>query len=417
MTLRQQLPVYSPISLSSLLAGLGACVSAGGQRARAAVSAKIAAEFALAPAPAPRPHLRHLLLTDSGTSALTLAIRAACDRHGRRLVALPAYCCYDVATAADGADVEVVLYDIDPGTLGPDLGSLKAALARRPAAVVFAHLYGVPIDIDALRSLVASDEVTVIEDAAQGHGAGCRGRALGGFGSLSVLSFGRGKGVTGGSGGALLANDESGMALLSDARSRLESGSRGCGSLVGAAAQWLLGRPALYGIPASLPFLRLGETIYKPPHPPAEMCDSAVAVLEATWPLASREAELRMANGRRWLEAVSQLEGIRTPALASHGVAGYLRFPVVVEESLRDTFASATARRHGIMPGYPTSLADLTGFAHRCLGAGDDRHADDDYAGARLLARRLFTLPTHGMLGERDMRGIAEWLRAAARTA
>ncbi len=399
MKLRQQLPVYSPISFSSVLTGAGACISGKGNHARDAVRATIAAEFA--------PH--DLVLTNSGTSALTLAILSVCEQKGRRLVALPAYGCYDVATAADGADVEVVLYDLRPDTLSPDLHSLKAALEQKPAAVVLVHLYGVPIDFDVIRSLIENHGVLVIEDAAQGQGASFRGRALGALGSLSILSFGRGKGVTGGSGGALLANDESGMTALRNTRLQLDPGKRGFGNLVGAAAQWFLARPSLYGIPASLPFLRLGETIYKPPYPALGMPDTAAGVLARTWSLAQKEAETRTTNGARLLESVTAYEGMQPTSVPPASKAGYLRFPVVVENRLREFFDSASARKLGIVPGYPSSLADLPGFTHRCV------NGDQAFPAARTLATRLFTLPTHGMLGDKDVRQIQHWLKSTAR--
>ena len=75
---------------------------------------------------------RELLLTDSGTSALALALqRAARERPGP--AALPAFCCYDIATAADVAGVPFVLYDVDPETLGPDPASLGGRWRPAPA--------------------------------------------------------------------------------------------------------------------------------------------------------------------------------------------------------------------------------------------------------------------------------------------
>ena len=145
------------------------------------------------------------LLTDSGTSALTLAIQLSAG--GKPVVAMPAYACYDLATAADGANADVVLYDVNPRTLAPEPASLARALARRPTAVVAVHLYGIPVNMSAWEAAADSNGALLIEDAAQAIGANLGGKPLGGFGPLAVLSFGRGKGLSGGSGGALLANE------------------------------------------------------------------------------------------------------------------------------------------------------------------------------------------------------------------
>src|SRR5439155_883687 len=128
---------------------------------------------------------------------LTLALRAAAATLGGGeppVVALPAYACYDVATAAVAVNARIALYDVHPATLAPDLASLTATLAEGARIVVVAPLYGMPVDWDAIEQCVAAFGALAIEDAAQGHGASWRGRPLGSLGRLSVLSFSRGKG-------------------------------------------------------------------------------------------------------------------------------------------------------------------------------------------------------------------------------
>ncbi len=151
-----------------------------------------------------RYHSDHVVLCDSGTSALILALRVASDGAPKPLVALPAYGCYDLATAAIAVGADVVLFDLDPETLAPDPVSFARALQRGPCAVVVAYLYGIPFDAAALSRQAAEVGAILIEDAAQGFGASVADTPCGGIGPLSVLSFGRGKGVTGGGGGALL---------------------------------------------------------------------------------------------------------------------------------------------------------------------------------------------------------------------
>jgi hypothetical protein len=56
------------------------------------------------------------------------------------------------------------------------------------------------------------------------------------------------------------------------------------------------------------------------------------------------------------------------------------------------------------MPGYPWALADLRGFGGR-VGNADWR-----FPGARTLAERLITLPTHSRLRERDLEALETWL-------
>jgi len=395
--LRTQLPVYSPLSLRSIAAGWKSVVLPASD-ATATVRNLVAAKFAAS----------ELLLTDSGTAALTLAIRGSCNANSRSLVALPAYGCYDLATAADGAEAEVVLYDLDPRTLGPDAGSLTAALQQKPAAIVLAHLYGVPIDLAPVAELCGKHGVYVIEDAAQGHGARYDGKPLGAFGAVAVLSFGRGKGVTGGSGGALLNAHPSGSDVLRHATREVAACHRGVRQLLGATAQWVLGSPRMYGIPALLPFLRLGETIYRDPVPPACIPPTAAAVLSHTWSLAEHESSYRKQNASRLLQYVERSESVVAIAPPPLGEPGYLRLPLLAAERAVATLASAAARRLGVMPGYPTTLVDLPDFGSRC------RNRSAGFAGARTLAARLFTFPTHSRLSVGDFSRLETLLSCPA---
>ena len=368
----QQLPVYSPVTFGSILAGIRGAFGLGSPEVR--LRSLLLSEY----------DCRELVLADSGTSALRMAIEGSIQETGSRIVALPAFSCFDVATAAVGAGASIVLYDICPENLGPDFDSLRLALEAGAQTVVVAHLYGVPADLDRSMALCAEFDAILIEDAAQGAAGRWRGRPLGTYGSLGVLSFGRGKGRTGGGGGALIANDELGERILAHTVGQLSGRRSGLLELVQLAAQWWFGRPALYGLPAALPWLGLGETLYKEPWIPQPMPVAAAAALLANW------KESKVEEGRRirwnppseiaWGQA-RFLEGM--PDEAS---PGWLRFPLMVEQ--RDALDRSLRRELGLANGYPTSLAELPAVAELLLHG-------QHHAGARLLAKSLVTLPTH----------------------
>ncbi|HET6230045.1 MAG TPA: DegT/DnrJ/EryC1/StrS family aminotransferase [Longimicrobiaceae bacterium] len=367
---------------------------------------------ALLGAPPAHAQLRELVLREfggldvvtaaSGTCALSLVLRGAALDRPRAPVALPAYGCYDLASAAVGAGVRVVLYDVDPSTLAPDAESFARALAAGPAAVVVAHLYGIPVDLRPLRPAVEAAGAMLIEDAAQGAGVRIGGRPAGGFGSASVLSFGRGKGVTGGGGGALLAHDSRGEAVLRRARIAIHGTREGWAELAALAAQWVLARPSLYALPAAMPFLHLGETLYREPMPPEPMADSSAAVLRTLWEGRRREADARVRNARRLLAPAAR-SGDDTFPVPVGCSAGWLRLPLRARHRAHLPLSPA-AERLGIAAGYPLALPDLPAMRALCVNAADD------FPGARRLAASLYTLPTHGLLSEADLRGLEAWL-------
>jgi len=397
---RHQFPVYSPLSGAALLAGAGAVARAdGGEAAGTRVMALLAERYSA----------KAVLLTDSGTAALTAAIMGVLEERVGSAVALPAFSCYDVATAADGAGAPVILYDTDPHTLAPDAASLRAALRRGAGAIVVAHLYGYPVDLVEIAGLAGETGAVVIEDAAQAAGATLGGRPAGALGSLSVLSFGRGKGLTGGSGGALLAHDEVGARVVERVRGLLRDAGRGWRDLAALAVQLLLVRPTLYSLPAALPFLRLGETIYREPRSLRAPSAASCSVLAATWTLAERELDARRRHAARLLVELGRQRRFETIRSPDHARPGYLRLPVLAPAMARHAVAGGAARRLGIMPGYPKALCDLERFGARAL------NRDADFSGSRLLAARLCTLPTHGRLSPGDLARLEQWIRAVGK--
>jgi hypothetical protein len=390
-------PVQSPLAPSALAAGLRAAAGAAWRdRAAARVVALLGERY----------QPKAVLLTDGGTAALTAALLALPTGQRGRPVALPAYACYDVATAAEGAGVPLLLYDVDPETLAPDLDQLRETLRRGAAAVVAAHWYGYPVDLAEVNRLAAEAGAVVIEDAAQVAGGTVGGHPAGTQASLAVLSFGRGKGLTGGSGGALLANDAVGARVLRRAEALLGTARRGWGDLLAVAAALLLARPSLYPVPAAAPFLRLGQTVYRDPRRPRPPSAASCAVVAATWALAEREVEVRRRNAERLLVALRRQRALETIRPSGNARPGYLRLPVLAPAGVRRLLGESGAMRLGVMPGYPRALCDVGRVRPRCL------NGDAAFPGSRLLAARLCTLPTHGGVRARDLVGLERWIDA-----
>jgi len=384
--LRHQLPVHSPLGAGALLRSLAPGTGAG---ACAALQRELADSY----------RADAVVLCGSGTQALQLALAAAAVEE----VALPAFTCYEVASAAVGARVRVRLYDVDPDTLSPDAASLENALRAGAGAVVVAPLYGVPVAWSELEALATAHGALLIEDAAQGHGGSWRGARLGSLGPASVVSFGRGKGWTGSGGGALLLR-RSATRLLEHAglRSvRATAGSRGARPLLMAAAQWAMARPSIYRVPLSLPGLGVGETHYHPPRDPVPMPPAAAVLARATRAEAEAEATRRHENALRLLATLAASPAVETIRLPAGGVGGYLRLPLRLAQGLDSFPAPERALRLGVGRSYPTTLAELPALAR--LLAGPAR-----IPGAQALARELVTLPTHSRISERER---AELLR------
>lgn len=399
--IRRQLPAWSPLSAAGIArATRWAAVDPGGSLE--ALTEVLGSHFAA----------DRVIPTGSGTQALQLAMAAFAgeDVAAGRPVALPAWSCYDLISAAVGARARVVFYDVDPGSLTPDPDGVRRALARGCGALVAGSLFGFPLDWTWLRRECHAAGATLVEDAAQAIGSSWRGADAGTLGDVTVLSFGRGKGWTGGSGGALLLRGPAAAAhpgpLPRAPRARRLRG------WVTTLAQWALGRPALYGIPASLPGLSIGETVYKPPvRPHATSAFAAAAVLAHMEP-ALVEARQRAARAARWTSALAGLPpdaGLRPCRPVEGGACGWLRFPVRAEGGARDALTGQAAARSGVGRGYPLPLPRLPQAAPLLEGPAEEAPGADELAGS------LFTLPTHRHVGVADVERLLRELRGRTR--
>jgi len=145
--------------------------------------------------------------TSSGTSALTALLR--CDGIGRGdEVILPSHTFIATAESVLEAGATPVFADIDPGTMLLDAGAVEAVVTPRTAAVVGVHLYGCPVEWDALDRVAGRSGLALYEDAAQAHGAEWKGRRAGSLGRGAAFSFFPGKNLGAfGDAGAITTDD------------------------------------------------------------------------------------------------------------------------------------------------------------------------------------------------------------------
>lgn len=148
----------------------------------------------------------HAVAVSSGTAALHLALLALGIGPGDEVV-VPAYTFPATANAVELCGGRAVLVDVDPDTFNVDPAEVARAVSARTRAVVAVHLFGRPVDWEALQTAVPQ-EVPLVEDAAAALGARYRGRPCGALGLLGCLSFHPRKIVTTGEGGAVTTDED-----------------------------------------------------------------------------------------------------------------------------------------------------------------------------------------------------------------
>ena len=149
------------------------------------------------------------IAVNTGTSALHLALLAAGIGPGDEVITVS---CTFVATVAaiQYTGATPVLVDVNPETLTMDVSRIEAAITERTKAILPVHLHGQPADMDPIIEISRRHGLTVIEDAAQAHGAEYKGRPVGAIGDLGCFSFYPGKNLGAcGEGGMVVTNNES----------------------------------------------------------------------------------------------------------------------------------------------------------------------------------------------------------------
>jgi dTDP-4-amino-4,6-dideoxygalactose transaminase len=151
----------------------------------------------------------HVVGVASGVDALEIALRCAGVGPGQRVLTTP-LSAFATTLAVLRAGAEPAWCDVDAaGALDLDAAADAIEHDRAISCVLPVHLYGHPMDPDALAALAARHDVTVIEDCAQSAGARRAGRPTGLAGAIAATSFYPTKNLGAmGDGGALLTNDE-----------------------------------------------------------------------------------------------------------------------------------------------------------------------------------------------------------------
>ena len=143
----------------------------------------------------------------NGTVALELALKSLGIGSGDEVVVTPRTFLASVsAIAMVGATPVFAEVDFSSQNITPD--SVKEVITDRTRAIIAVHLAGWPCDMDGLMALAEENDLYVIEDCAQAHGALFKGKPVGGLGHVAAWSFCQDKIMTtGGEGGMLTTND------------------------------------------------------------------------------------------------------------------------------------------------------------------------------------------------------------------
>ena len=152
--------------------------------------------------------VKNAVCASSGTAAIFLSLLALDIKHGDEVI-VPSFSFISTATPIIEVGAKPVFVDIEAKTYTVDPEKIREAVTKRTKAIMPVHLYGHPANMEPILEIAEENDIYVIEDACQAHGAEYKGRRVGGIGHVACFSFYPSKNMTVcGDGGAVVTNDE-----------------------------------------------------------------------------------------------------------------------------------------------------------------------------------------------------------------
>ncbi len=316
----------------------------------------------------------HALTCANGTCALQLVYEALIEPGDEVLV--PAWSFIATVSMVVARGAVPVFVDALPDTFQFDPVDAARKVTPRTRAIAATHLYGCPVDIDAVQALAARHGLRVVYDAAQAHLATYKGRGLGAFGDAVTYSFYATKNLATGEGGMVTVNDPSLARTIALLRSHGET-DKYLHELVG------------YNY---------------------RMNDITAAIGCSRLDRLAAQTDARRAVARRYDAMIAAIEGLAPPTATPHADPVYHLYVVKMDLSCfrctRDEFCAALKAE-----GVPTAVHYPRALPRQPALAAFDRN---DTPVAFDLAGRVFALPMHHDISDEHVRIVGEALAKVA---
>jgi perosamine synthetase len=316
----------------------------------------------------------HYAVTSAnGTAALHLAY-LVCLKAGDEVL-VPSFTFFATASMVAMTGAIPVFCDVDPLTFNIDVRDAESKITSRTRAIAPVHLFGNPVDIEAVQALAAKHNLTIVWDAAQAHGARIKGHDVGSLNDFVCYSFYPSKNMFVGEGGITCTNNPAYDRELRFLRSHGETG------------KYL--------------HTMLGFNY--------RMTDVEAAIGRQQLKRLDAMLAIRRRNAALLNQGFAALPGIRPQQVTPQAESAWHQYCVIVEPEAfgcdRDALAQCLKGK-GIATGvhYPRGLHQQPIFAELY---GQSRLAHTEY-----LAGHILALPVHHGLSEAEVHTIVESVRA-----
>jgi len=322
----------------------------------------------------------HGVACSNGTTALHLALEAMGIGRGDEVI-IPTFTMVASCNAVIYAGAKPVLVDSELGTWNMDADRIEEKLTKRTKAIMVVHTYGHPVDMDKVKRIADRHGLSILEDAAEAHGAEYKGKKAGSLGDIAAFSFYANKILCTGEGGMVVTDNEEWANATRSLRNHCFGEPRFLHQRVGYNYR-------MTNVQAAIGCAQL------------ERIDALVAA--------------RRRNAQRYSALLKGIRGITTPPEAPWAKNVYWMYGILVQDDfgmgmpqLRDFLLKREIDTRTFFIGMHRQPAYRKG--------GDERFPDTggSYPAADELMRKGLYLPSSSHLTEEQITEVVEAVRAA----
>lgn len=336
---------------------------------------------------AERHQVEHALAVTSCTTGLHLILAGMGIGPGDEVI-VPAFTWVSTANVVLYCGATPIFADVDVATNNIAIDDVIARVTERTKAVIAVHLFGLCVDMDALRASLPA-HIPIIEDAACAAGASYKGVPAGALGTAAAFSFHPRKSITTGEGGMVTTNDAALAATMDMMRNH--------GASISEEQRHNGPRPYLLA-----EFNLLGFNY--------RMTDIQGAVGLPQLAKLDRFIAERHDAASRYRDRLQHLSWLRMPQFPADGTHAWQAFVTYVDAE------TAPMPRNSIMERLQqVGIATRPGtHAVHMLGLYRDRYGftPDDYPGAKACDAQTMAIPLHNRMSSEDYDHVVDALCA-----
>lgn len=153
--------------------------------------------------------VKYAIAVSNGSVALDIALHAIDIKPGDEVIVTPRSYIASVSCVIN-SKAKPVFVDVDLDTQNMIPEEIQRKITKKTRAIICVHLAGWPCDMSKIINIAKKNNLRVIEDCSQAHGARINNKLVGSFGDIGIFSFCNDKIITTlGEGGMIITNKNS----------------------------------------------------------------------------------------------------------------------------------------------------------------------------------------------------------------